>query len=204
MAAGVVAAVLGGRLTDDGPVEGRPSAVDVGFAQDMISHHQQAVTMSDTLAHQDNPRLRLLAEQIRSNQLMEIGQLQGLLMAWGEPLMGAAAPMEWMHEGPGRTGSHGSHPSHETTSPDETVMPGMATQAKLNELNELTGSAQATLFLRLMIRHHQGGVIMATDAAKRASTPAVKEMAQRMAFVQVEEIDRMRRMLGDESTPSAR
>ena len=47
-------------------------------------------------------------------------------------------------------------------------MPGMATEEELAGLRELSGTAFDVEFLRLMIRHHQGGLDMAVYAAEHA------------------------------------
>ena len=50
-------------------------------------------------------------------------------------------------------------------SSSETSMPGMASPEELNELWTKSGKEFDVLFLQLMIRHHQGGVMMARYAA---------------------------------------
>ena len=47
-------------------------------------------------------------------------------------------------------------------------MPGMATEDELANLRALSGTAFDVEFLRLMIRHHQGGLDMAQYAAEHA------------------------------------
>lgn len=44
------------------------SDVDIGFAQDMSVHHQQAVTLADMLVVDAEPDVRTLADQIRTKQ----------------------------------------------------------------------------------------------------------------------------------------
>ena len=53
-------------------------------------------------------------------------------------------------------------------------MPGMATEDELAEpAVASSGTAFDVEFLRLMIRHHQGGLEMAEYAAEHAEEPAV-------------------------------
>lgn len=66
-------------------------------------------------------------------------------------------------------------------------MPGMATQKELQSLRTLQGRDQKVLFLQLMLRHHQGGVTMADDAATHATIPQVRSLAARMSFDQQQE-----------------
>lgn len=75
--------------------------------------------------------------------------------------------MTWMT--PGAAG----HTGHNAAA---AVKPGMATQDDLD-----------VLFLQLMIRHHQGGAPMLTDAATHATLPAVRHLAGQMGYHQNEE-----------------
>gem|GEM_PF-6128123 len=168
-----------------------PAEEDLGFARDMAQHHGQAVLMSELVSQNRDPRVTQLARSISSNQLVEIGQLQGMLSLWGESWLGDDEPMSWMHSEP-----HGHEPHHHHhPSPQASAMPGMASQSQLDQLRRLPGPLQARTFLLLMITHHQGGVLMAQTAQERASTPVIRELARRMAYEQVEEINRMRGLL---------
>ena len=58
-------------------------SVDVGFAQDMIVHHEQVVEMATwERDHTADPRLRQLAYDIESGQTRQIGHMQGWLGLW--------------------------------------------------------------------------------------------------------------------------
>lgn len=165
-----------------------PSEVDIGFAQDMILHHQQAVTMSEMVLERGDPLLRGLADMIRANQLEEIGQLQGLLLAWDQPWLSEGEPMAWM----AASGHAHGGDDHDTASTGG--MPGMAPQAQVTRLGTLTGDRLTTTYLRMMIRHHEGTIVM-TDAARNASTDSVRDLAKRMSFDQLEEIRQMAQAL---------
>jgi uncharacterized protein (DUF305 family) len=86
--------------------------------------------------------------------------------------------MTWM-AGHGSTGH--------TAMDGATTMPGMASLGEINALRSASGHAMDAMFLRLMLRHHQGGLAMMTDAATHASIEAVRALAARMAFDQREE-----------------
>lgn len=58
------------------------------------------------------------------------------------------------------------------------TMPGMATTAQRNDLRQATGGDVDQMFLQLMFRHHAG---------EHASVPAVRALANQMAFHQREE-----------------
>lgn len=151
---------------------------DIGFAQDMAVHHQQAVTMTDMLTGDIPPDVNALAEQIRFTQLAEIGQMTGWLQLAGAPV-GAAEPMAWMMSG------HTGHQEHGM------AMPGMATPAELTRLQRSTGRVNHILFLELMIRHHQGGITMAGHAARTSTDDAIRTAAAVMVAEQAEEIQVM-------------
>ncbi|MER5392524.1 DUF305 domain-containing protein [Saccharopolyspora sp. NPDC002686] len=149
-----------------------PSASDVGFSQDMIVHHQQAVTMVQLVRGKLSPQVDAAAEAIAADQLREIGRMQGWLVLWEAPQI-AEAPMSWM----GGAHHHG-----------ETPMPGMASMPELNQLGSSTGTDADVVFLQLMIRHHQGGVDMAAAAAQQVSNPHVRDLANAIVAEQQQEI----------------
>lgn len=166
-----------------------PGPADVGFAQDMTTHHQQAVTMAELVDGRAGPQVASLADVIKTNQLIEIGQLQGTLELWGEPRFPTAEPMAWMEQHHG--GHHAAHTSGR--------MPGMATQQQLNSLRRLSGKRLDLQFMRLMLRHHKGGVAMANYAAEHAQVDLIKNLAKRMAYDQSLEIERIGGLLHQRS-----
>jgi uncharacterized protein (DUF305 family) len=171
-----------------------PSAtpVDIGFAQDMTVHHQQAVTMA-TLARGNaaDPGLRNLAFDIEANQREQIGRMQGWLSVWGQPPQSAGAPMQWMQAD--GAGHHGMGPDMPVA--HSGTMPGMASSDDLARLRSLRGPEFDTLFLQLMLRHHQGGASMARYTAEHASVPAVRNLARNILDAQSAESDFMRQLL---------
>ncbi len=144
------------------------STVDIGFCQDMIVHHQQAVTMAQAVQGRVSPSVSQLAISIELNQIKEIGQMQGWLSLWNAAQVPSGPPMTWM-----ATHHH--------------VMPGTASQREVERLGEVHGKDLDIWFLKLMIRHHQGGLLMATAAVRDASIPQVRGLATLMATEQREE-----------------
>ena len=187
---GGLAVVLGiGRS----PAAATPTAdsVDAGFARDMAHHHVQAVEMADLAADRSHdPAVRLLAFDIASTQNNQVGRMQGWLALWGLPLSGGT-PMSWMGGTmPGMAGM-----SLGPAGDADTAMPGMASEAELAQLRSLSGRPFDVQFLRLMIRHHEGGLPMARYGAAHASIPAVRLLATTIAASQTAETQTMTAML---------
>jgi uncharacterized protein (DUF305 family) len=146
-------------------------SVDAGFARDMSRHHLQGVEMANlALERSADDEVRRLAFDISSTQTNQAGRMEGWLSLWGLQSSGGDV-MAWM-------GSDGGHAGHDTGEMGTGVlMPGMATEDELAALRELSGTAFDVEFLRLMIRHHQGGLDMAVHAAEHAEVDAVGRLA---------------------------
>lgn len=192
VAALAIAATAGWLLRGD---SASPSAgsIDAGFARDMATHHQQAVTMAGyTRDNTSNPQIKILAYDIETSQQFELGRMWGWLDAWDLPNTDPSRPpMSWMGH----------------TDLENGLMPGMATPAQMDELESTKGTKLDILFLQLMIHHHQGGLPMAQDAAAHASQAYVREAAAKMATNQSNEIISMAQLLrqlgGTELPPPA-
>ncbi len=166
----------------DQPKAAGPNAVDVGFAQDMATHHTQAVTMAGIERDRTtNPALHALAFDMETIQQFQVGEMQGWLDEWGKS-RNNDNQMAWMGHDHMAMGADG-------------LMPGMATPAELDKLVRVRGKALDILFLQLMIRHHQGGLPMAQYALEHASKPYVRDMAQSMINSQSTEIVQMEQQL---------
>jgi uncharacterized protein (DUF305 family) len=165
-------------------------SVDVGFAQDMSEHHQQAVQMASwERDHTADPALKQLAFDIETTQLQQIGQMQGWLGLWGAP---ADAPegkhMAWMAPSDHTHGLSSGSGGVET-------MPGMASSDQLRALRAAAGPPLDVLFLQLMLRHHQGGVVMLQYGADHASVPEVRNLAAQMLSSQTSESEYLTQLL---------
>lgn len=166
-----------------------PGPVDIGFAQSMRGHHDQAVVMSRILLDHGPTRLTGLARSIQSAQLIEIGEIKGWLLLWGKPLLPATAGMNWMLLG--RTPPDASLSRYLADCRTAGGMPGLASSDELNQLRSLDGDERDRLFLQLMTRHHQGALPMAHFAALNAETPAVRALAAQIEVQQMEELGAM-------------
>jgi uncharacterized protein (DUF305 family) len=153
-------------------------SLEAGFARDMMIHHDQAVAMALLIRDRTaDPAVKTLATDILLTQENQIGQMLGWLNVWGLPATSAEPPMAWMgHPVSGR-------------------MPGMATPEELAHLEHRSGNAADTEFLRLMIRHHQGGIPMAEEAIARSGNAQVRALATAIVAAQQSEITAMEDLL---------
>ncbi|WP_106396621.1 DUF305 domain-containing protein [Actinocorallia populi] len=186
---GATAALLLDGVTGSDTGPGEPGRVDIGFAQDMIVHHQQAVTMAQTVQDGAGDSVRRLAVAIELNQLREIGHMQGWLALWDAPQLPSGPPMAWM----------GEHPEHASAGEG---MTGLATQDELDRLGGLEGEDLDALFLRLMIRHHEGGLLMTAAASRDAAVPHVRAFAKILATEQRRETATMAGLLAALDRPA--
>jgi uncharacterized protein (DUF305 family) len=183
LGAGGALAVLTGIGGTRPPAE---TSVDAGFARDMSTHHTQAVEMAQVARDRgSDPEVRLLAYDIETQQLGQVGQMRGWLQTWGQTPQSDVPVMAWMSEG---------H-SHSSAEMAGHAMPGMATTAELDKLRSLSGRALDVYFLQLMIRHHRGAFSMAGYAAQHAAEPYVRDLASKMVAAQQAEVVTMERML---------
>jgi len=175
-------------------VDARP--VDIGFSQHMALHHDQAVAMAKIVLGRATGRIKVLADSIQTDQLMEIGELKGWLKLWGAALLPPDASMDWMFKNPNATWN--VSPAYlDLCRSSPGGMPGLATSDELNSLRSASGGDLDALFLRLMLRHHQGAIPMAKYAAKNAETALVRATASRIIYEQRKEIKAMRLLLNE-------
>lgn len=152
----------------------------------MVTHHQQAIQMSDiVLAKQGiDPRVIDMANQIKAEQEPEIQQLQTWLSQWGHaPTSGTATPGTTM---PGMP--HGS-------APGMSAMDGMISEQDMQALQNAQGGDASRLFLNQMIQHHQGAITMAQKMTKAGQYPPAIALAQKIVTDQQQEISSMQTIL---------
>ncbi|MEU0061452.1 DUF305 domain-containing protein [Streptomyces sp. NPDC006334] len=150
-----------------------PNSADVSFAQMMIVHHAQALEMTALAPKQaESAKVKSLAARITAAQGPEIAAMKSWLGKYGKAEAG---------EG-GSAHHHGA-------------MPGMATEAQMQQLRAADGKAFDKLFLALMITHHEGALTMAVDVKAQGNNIRIEEMADDVVAEQTSEISRMRTML---------
>ncbi|WP_410670666.1 DUF305 domain-containing protein [Amycolatopsis sp. cmx-4-68] len=183
--------------TVDAPAAATPAtgSVEVGFAQDMSTHHLQAVTMAGVARDRTtDPEIKQLAFDIERTQLEQVGRMKGWLMLWDQPEQAIGAPMKWMTEP--MMGHDGMSMAPSSVNPaGGALMPGMATDKELSKLRSLSGREFDVYFLQLMLRHHQGGTTMAQYAAAHSNLPALKALVNSILASQGAEMDQIKLML---------
>ncbi|MEN8820445.1 MAG: DUF305 domain-containing protein [Abyssibacter sp.] len=171
-----------------------PSAVDIGFAQSMSLHHQQAVQMAQMMTQSDSTAIAGLARNIIGTQLLELGEMRGWLRLWNQSFLPPETSMSWMLLGDEPPGpALRQYLLDCEASP--TGMPGLATPQELAALNALQGVERDRRFLELMQAHHEGGLPMAQFAARHARIHAVRRVAATIVLEQSREIAGIRIML---------
>ena len=141
------------------------SSDETMFAQMMIPHHEQAVTMSElALENTANPDVIALATAIRDAQGPEIEQMKS-----------------WLG---GKSESH----MHDME------MGGMLTEAELKELASLKDAAFDQMFLNAMIAHHEGALDM-VSMIKDSTKAEVKKLYENIVASQSAEIEAMKALL---------
>jgi len=184
---GLVAAALAGVAVT--LVLSRPpgdDSAEVGFARDMMVHHAQAVQMAEMARDKTkSEEMRLLASDTSLTQQAQIGIMLGWLDVWGLPATGTEPAMSWM--------------GHST----EGLMPGMATPEEIDLLSKASPEEADTLFLRLMIAHHEAAIPMAEAILKRTDRPEVRQLAEAIEASQRAEIKTMQELLRDRAGDSA-
>jgi uncharacterized protein (DUF305 family) len=157
--AGAAIWALGG---DDEPAAPM-NAVDVGFLQDMLDHHDQALLISSLyLDNNSQGDAAPYAREVIMFQTRDIGWMEDWLAeegySRGEPDRMA---MVWMDE-PTPVGE----------------MTGMQTPERLQQLSEASGTAADRLFFEIMSDHHLGGVHMAEHAAANGAREEITAFAE--------------------------
>src|SRR2546426_6030082 len=124
------------------------TAADVSFMYHMIGHHAQAIVMAGWAPSRGaSPSVRTLAARIINAQRDEIAFMQQWLRNRLQPVPGAGA-----------NGMDMAMPM--SGSPGDTLMPGMLTEAQMQQLDQARSAEFDRLFLTFMIQHHHGAVVM--------------------------------------------
>jgi uncharacterized protein (DUF305 family) len=165
-----------------------PSPADVKFMQGMIMHHAQAVEMTALIeSHTSNKELRSLGARISRSQSDEMKFMKQWLAVRGEPISPPMPDMPGMDMSSDMSG----HQMH---------MPGMLTAKQMEALRKAKGEEFDLLFLKGMIQHHNGALIMVKDLFDTAGAGQDAELFNFATDVdsgQRAEIKIMQTMLGE-------
>lgn len=173
IAIGVLLAGCGGDNDDAAGQSAAANEADIGFAQQMIPHHEQAVEMAELVPERSsNGEIIQLAEQIEGAQDPEIQTMTGWLKKWGA----SVDAMEHGNEG------HGG-------------MPGMMAEDEMAKLKKAKGGLFDRLWMQMMIKHHQGAIEMAETELEEGSNSDAKALAKDIIEAQQAEIDTMNQLL---------
>jgi uncharacterized protein (DUF305 family) len=124
------------------------STKDIEFMKGMIMHHAQAVEMTAMIeSHTQNKDLRLLGSRISKSQSDEIQFMKRWLEARGEQIPQPSAAMMGMNMG----------------TAEAKLMPGMLNPDQMLALRNAKGAEFDRLFLKGMIQHHTGALVMVKD-----------------------------------------
>ena len=182
-----------GRAKADGGIPPYTQA-DVRFMQGMIGHHAQAVTMAALAPNNGaGSDIRILAARIAVAQTDEIAFMQRWLGKRKQTVPDPASAMS-AHGGMSMPGMDMSKMDMSGTR----MMPGMLTPAQMSELSSARGAEFDRQFLRYMIQHHQGALVMLDDlfgSRGAGQDDAVFKFASDVSADQSTEIARMELML---------
>lgn len=156
--------------------QGEFNEADVAFAQGMIPHHEQAIEMADIALDPTigaSEQVRDLATRIKAGQDPEIVLMTGWLTAWGQPI---------------QMDTSGGH--------DMSSMDGMMSAGEMDSLGMMSGADFDSMWLDMMIRHHEGAITMAKDVKANGSNPDVIALADQVITAQQAEIAEMQALLG--------
>lgn len=156
-------------MTGMGESKSAPDAAqqpfDLQFIDTMIAHHQGAVKMAQmALDRSQRGELRTFAQKILSDQSKEIETLREWREEW-YTLKPSALNME---------------------------MPGMKGMDMQSMANADPGAFDVT-FLDMMTPHHDGAIVMAKEALRKAEHKEIRELAKNIISAQAAEIEMMKR-----------
>ncbi|MFF7278387.1 DUF305 domain-containing protein [Streptomyces griseorubiginosus] len=167
----------GGDSGSDSGTAASHNAQDVSFAQGMIPHHRQAVEMAELAAGRaSSSEVKDLATRVEKAQGPEITTMTGWLKSWDEKVPEAMSGMD-----------HSAHSG----------MAGMMDDADMGKLEKASGKDFDSMFLTMMVEHHEGAVEMATTEKAKGEYKDATDMAGDIITAQNAEISEMKKLLGE-------
>jgi uncharacterized protein (DUF305 family) len=148
---------------------------DIEFAQGMIAHHEQAIEMAEIALDPNvgaSAAVVDLATRIEAAQDPEVELMTGWLTAAGQPV------------------AMDTSDGHDMSSMD-----GMMTVEQMDALAAATGTEFDTMWLEMMIEHHQGAIAQSDSVKADGSNPDVLALADQIITAQQAEITEMEALL---------
>jgi uncharacterized protein (DUF305 family) len=156
---------------------------DANFVSMMIPHHYQALLMSRMApTRASDPAVRSLASQIDAEQGVEITMMQGWQSRNRLEVTNAEQAYQEMLQDPMML-----------------EMMGMASPEQMAALSAAQGADYDVMFLRLMIRHHQGALQMCVDVLTNGSDEILNQWANEMYVTQQAQINWMQDLLASKT-----
>ena len=175
------------------PVEPKPrpdlvaypyTEADVNFMAGMIPHHAQAVAMASMApTHASSPQVKLMCERQLVSQRDEIELMRMWLRDRGQRVPPANSTRH-------RMVMNGVE--------HDMLMPGMLSDEEMAQLAKARGAEWDKLFLKFMIKHHEGALKMVEELfATRGAAQGddIYAFASDVFADQTAEIERMQKML---------
>lgn len=183
-------------VSPDSTVEDRIE-IDIGYAQSMLVHHQQALVMASLMQGNQTSAVQGLASRIVREQSLEMESLKGWLAGQRAPSLPVSGDlMGWM-----KNNSQLLNVNEllylERCEKSPLGMAGLVETSSIKKLGNgsLELKQREVDFLKLMIQHHEGAVGMSTLPSRAATTPFIRNLAQHVLQRQTEELAQMREML---------
>jgi uncharacterized protein (DUF305 family) len=146
---------------------------DVMFAQMMVPHHQEGITIVRLAKERaSGAEVRMLAAAIESTQSDEMATMSEWLRDWGRPPTAAA-------------NAHAEHGGMPRT-----------TEAEIAALAQTTGAAFDRLFLNLMIGHQDDAIQVARMETATGANPRARDLADQIDRSRSAQIENMLEFLG--------
>lgn len=161
--------------------DSQSSVIDAHFIEQMIPHHEDAITMSKlALTKARRPEIKQLAQNIIQSQGKEITQMKDWYQLWFDREIPSGSNTMNQH---GMMGGSQMHMGMMGNDTDVT---------RLESSQDFDRS-----FIEDMIPHHQMAVMMASMLKNGTTRPEMKTLADDIIAAQTKEIDMMRTWLTD-------
>lgn len=172
-----------------------PNSVDIGFAQAMMKHHDEALMLATLALHSADPRIEKITHAIVMAQSHERGLMQGWLTAWGKPVVPSGPAMEWVDLPVDNISVEDLNYISRCKASEGGLMPGSPSVSDYELLAGSTGTHKDRLFLELMIKHHEAAVEMADFTGRHAQSDLIKSLTNQIKREQLKELLIMKGML---------